>query len=355
MVSGEAAGPWRITFDTNPDECNLHCVMCEGFSEHSDRPRLRREADLPPRRMDIALIRRVVAEAKPLGLREIIPSTMGEPLLYEGFDAILDLCREFDVKLNLTTNGTFPRRSASEWARRICPVGSDVKVSWNGARPETAQAVMKGIRWEVAQKNLREFLAVRDSIAREGGNRCTVTLQTTFLETNVEELPEMVRLAARLGIDRVKGHHLWVHFPGIADQSMRRNEGAVARWNRIVEEAHSAVEQFRKPDGGAVRLENILPIGPTGEEAPHEWDCPFLGREAWVAPEGRFNPCCAPDALRRTLGDFGSLERRPLAEIWNGSEYLELVEGYRKHALCRSCTMRRPQGLPPSPSTEVTV
>src|SRR5207253_2951864 len=26
------AGPWRITFDTNPDTCNLHCVMCE---EHS--------------------------------------------------------------------------------------------------------------------------------------------------------------------------------------------------------------------------------------------------------------------------------------------------------------------------------
>jgi hypothetical protein len=27
-----AKGPWRITFDTNPDTCNLRCVMCE---EHS--------------------------------------------------------------------------------------------------------------------------------------------------------------------------------------------------------------------------------------------------------------------------------------------------------------------------------
>ncbi len=25
-------GPWRITFDTNPDNCNLKCIMCE---EHS--------------------------------------------------------------------------------------------------------------------------------------------------------------------------------------------------------------------------------------------------------------------------------------------------------------------------------
>ena len=24
-------GPWRITFDTNPDDCNLHCIMCQGY------------------------------------------------------------------------------------------------------------------------------------------------------------------------------------------------------------------------------------------------------------------------------------------------------------------------------------
>jgi hypothetical protein len=28
-------GPWRITFDTNPDTCNLRCIMCEEHSPHS--------------------------------------------------------------------------------------------------------------------------------------------------------------------------------------------------------------------------------------------------------------------------------------------------------------------------------
>ena len=27
--------PWRITFDTNPDTCNLNCIMCEEFSPYS--------------------------------------------------------------------------------------------------------------------------------------------------------------------------------------------------------------------------------------------------------------------------------------------------------------------------------
>jgi glycosyltransferase involved in cell wall biosynthesis len=28
-------GPWRVTFDTNPDDCNLRCVMCEEHSPFS--------------------------------------------------------------------------------------------------------------------------------------------------------------------------------------------------------------------------------------------------------------------------------------------------------------------------------
>ena len=31
----ERPGPWRITFDTNPDDCNLHCIMCEDHSPYS--------------------------------------------------------------------------------------------------------------------------------------------------------------------------------------------------------------------------------------------------------------------------------------------------------------------------------
>ena len=31
----DRSGPWRITFDTNPDDCNLHCIMCEDHSPYS--------------------------------------------------------------------------------------------------------------------------------------------------------------------------------------------------------------------------------------------------------------------------------------------------------------------------------
>ena len=44
-----------------------------------------------------------------VGLEEIIPTTMGEPLMYKEFPEFIKLCHEFPgIQMNLTTNGSFP-------------------------------------------------------------------------------------------------------------------------------------------------------------------------------------------------------------------------------------------------------
>jgi glycosyltransferase involved in cell wall biosynthesis/MoaA/NifB/PqqE/SkfB family radical SAM enzyme len=336
-------GPWRITFDTNPDDCNLRCIMCEEHSPHSDKQRARMAAGKPRRRMPLSLLRRVLEDSRDTPLREIIPSTMGEPLIYDHFDDIIDLCMAHGLLMNLTTNGTFPRRGAREWARRLVPILSDVKISWNGATKGTQEAIMLGTRWDRVRENLRTFLAERDAHARTGGHRCRVTLQLTFLESNVGELADIVRLAASLGVDRVKGHHLWAHFEQLKSLSMRRSPEAISRWNAAVREARRAVEENPLADGRRVLLENFheLEEGAVEDLAPGA-RCPFLGKEAWVSAEGRFDPCCAPDEQRRTLGEFGNLHQVGIQDVWNGEDYRRLRETYPEHPLCRSCNMRQP-------------
>ena len=336
-------GPWRITFDTNPDTCNMRCVMCEEHSPYSPSQAARKKEGKPRRLMPVELIRRVVADAAANGLREIIPSTMGEPLLYKRFEDILDLCAQYSVRLNLTTNGTFPRLGAKAWAERIVPVASDVKISWNGATKATQEAIMLGSAWEEVLANVRAFIEVRDAHAAGGGNRCRVTFQLTFQEANVGELADIVRLAIELGVDRVKGHHLWAHFDEIKNQSMRRNPEAIRRWNNAVLAAKEAAAERPLPNGRYVLLENFSLLAEDAKDdlAPGG-PCPFLGREAWVSALGRFDPCCAPDALRRSLGDFGNLHEQRLTDIWNGERYRSLVATYRNRDLCLSCNMRKP-------------
>ena len=337
------AAPWRITFDTNPDTCNMKCVMCEEHSPHSPQQQARRQAGRARRVMPFELIEHVVRDAAPHGLREIIPSTMGEPLLYDRFDDVLGLCHEHGVMLNLTTNGSFPRHGATEWAKRIVPVTSDVKISWNGATKATQERVMIGSDWDQALANVRDFIAVRDAHAAQGGNRCRVTFQLTFLQTNVAELADIVRLAVSLGVDRVKGHHLWAHFEAIEGESMRRSPESIARWNAAAHAAIEVAESGRLPNGKRVLLENIILLDETatGDIAPGG-QCPFLGKEAWVSAVGRFDPCCAPDEQRRTLGDFGDLHQASIMDVWNSPVYAELVATYRNRSLCIGCNMRQP-------------
>ena len=78
---------------------------------------------------------------------------------------------------------------------------------------------MLGSNWERVVENVRTFIQVRDEHARTGGNRCRVTFQLTFMEINHVQIPAVVELAAQLGVDRVKGHHLWVHTPKMKGQS----------------------------------------------------------------------------------------------------------------------------------------
>ena len=338
----EGVGPWRITFDTNPDDCNLSCIMCEDHSPYSKTQETRRSLGLPKRRMDIDLIRQVLADSPGTRLREIIPSTMGEPLLYRHFEEILALCAQHGVLLNLTTNGTFPQKGAKAWAELLVPVTSDVKISWNGAIKETQEAIMLRSNWESVLQNVRTFVEVRDAHAATGGNRCRVTFQLTFMQVNFEELPDIVRLAAELGVDRVKGHHLWIHVAQMKNQSMRRSAQSVREWNAVVKKAHFVADSYRLPNGKKVLLENIYELGEQADEIAPGGVCPFLGQEAWVASDGRFNPCCAPDALRRTLGDFGNLHESSLLDIWQGEAYRSLRANYMQNSLCRGCNMRKP-------------
>jgi MoaA/NifB/PqqE/SkfB family radical SAM enzyme len=293
--------------------------------------------------MEVALAERLVHEAADAGVREIIPSTMGEPLLWGGMDRLADLCAERGLLLNLTTNGTFPLRGAAAWAERLAPVASDVKVSWNGATAATAEAVMAGLDFARAVENVRAFVAVRDRLARPG-RRCRVSFQVTAQEANVHELAGIVRLAASLGVERVKVNHLQPRLPHLAARSLRRSREGIRRWNAAVALARAAAEERRLASGDGVLLENVAPLAEDPAAPASAGPCRFVGREAWVHPDGRFAPCPHPAAARGELGDFGSVRTLPLREVWDGEPLRRLVATWEEHPVCRTCPLRRPGG-----------
>lgn len=335
---------WRITLDTNPEDCNLNCIMCEEHSPYSNfKQKLFDETGIHHRRMPGEWIESIFKEAKELGVQEIIPSTMGEPLIYKNIEKFFLFARKYGIKINLTTNGTFPGKSIEEWAKLIIPVTSDTKISLNGATKTTAEKIMQGLDFDKQKENIRSFVDYRNKYFIKTGYFSRVTLQLTFMQNNMHELPDIIKLAAELDIDRIKGHHLWTHFDEIKELSFKKDEKSMQKWNEIVDLAYKAAENYRKPNGQKILLEQIDYLKPQeNTEVPFEYECPFLEKELWVSATGKISPCCAPDEQRNSLGDFGNYPETSIKDVFKSAVYRKLVENYKEHQLCKVCVMRKP-------------
>lgn len=326
--------PKRITFDTNPGICNLNCIMCDTHSLFfkDKRPKTR----IPV--MDFELVKSIIYEGVEHGLKEVIPSTMGEPLLYKHMEEMFLLAKETGIHVNLTTNGTFPRLGVEKWSEFILPVTSDIKISFNGVSAEINQHIMKGIDHQKQVNDIRKLVALRNKFKAGGKSKTTITLQLTLMEYNLSHLKDIVFFAEELGIDRVKAHHLWVTSPEIEDQNLRRSEESVKSWNAVAKELKNLSSNLN------VRLENMDEISLDGEHQRFADDmvCPFLGREAWISADGKFNVCCCPDELRKQFGRFGNVKKdKSLYSLWSSSQYKELVANWGEHENCQKCNMRR--------------
>ncbi|MBN1215454.1 MAG: radical SAM protein [Candidatus Lokiarchaeota archaeon] len=328
-------GPWRLTFDTNPDLCNLNCVMCE---EHSIYTKHNKKKN---RLMDFQIIKKVVREAKEYGLREIIPSTMGEPLLYPYMEDLIRLTKENYLKLNITTNGTFPGLGVEKWAKLILPIVSDIKISINGATKEIAENIMIGMNFKKFLNDIDILIKMRDIIIKNQINYPSITFQITFMEQNLKELINIIKLAINHNIDRVKGHHLWITHPELQKESLRRNNDSINRWNKHVEKIIEYVKNNPLENGKQIFLENFLEL--SLKKRSKDWACPFLGKEGWIAFDGTFNVCCAPDNLRRTLGEFGNVLEHNIIDLWNSEIYQSLVKNWNKYQVCQICNMKKPK------------
>ena len=104
-------------------------------------------------------------------------------------------------------------------------------------------------------------------------------------------------------------------------------------------------ENERLKNGNRIKLDNIyaIPYNHNNEVIPKEYICPFLGREAWIAWDGTFNVCCAPDNLRKTLGYYGNIDRNNFMELWNNEKYIKLVNNWGSYDVCKMCNMRKPK------------
>ena len=281
----------RLTLLTNPDLCNLHCPLC--FLNQRGQGGGVGEM---PFEIAKAAIERYAAERDERGnrlLREVIPSTMGEPLLYSKFDELLQICQVNSLKLNLTTNGTFPGKWRDEFGmRKLLAACSDIKVS-------SLSFEMGGISNSQWRENVKRLLDCRDRM-KVDGNAClaTVSLQVTLHGENAPDestalkwAKDILLFAENNDIHRIKWNPVVILDGASAELRSRYSVNKDVLDKLRLELQTGELRSSKVKNEGSLFFDRPVGLCPVGGKCVA---CPFED-EVWVWPDGHEDHCPNPE------------------------------------------------------------
>ena len=169
----EGKSPYLVDWAITP-KCNLSCQHCRGFPEGE---------------VSTERARRLIAEIAELGPDWVIVEG-GEPLLREDIFELLGLMRDRRLTVHLITNGMLVNPQIISALKQL---GIKVMVSIDGATRATYEAIRDGASFDRVVRSARSY-------AKAG---LLEAINFTLLRTNYTEIPGLLELAARIGVERV--------------------------------------------------------------------------------------------------------------------------------------------------------
>jgi radical SAM protein with 4Fe4S-binding SPASM domain len=269
---------------------------------------------------------------------------LGEPLLAPDLLRMVEYAAGRGIDVGFNTNGTLLTRAASE--RLIRARLAWLCVSLDGATAETYEGVRDGSDFRRVRRNV---VALVETKRRLGAEAPELSLVFVAMRRNVHELPELVRLAADWGLPKLWVQNLSHSFsdtdPSGSYRDIRlfaRNEALWSEPNpeaaRLFDEARAVAEELAV-DLRLPRLEQP----PPRPVAPGEPACHWPFESAYVAHDGRVQPCCMVMGADRAV--LGRLDDGGFADVWRGEEYERFRAGLLGDAeppeVCRGCSLYR--------------
>jgi MoaA/NifB/PqqE/SkfB family radical SAM enzyme len=314
------------------NRCNLLCTTCPRTYEQ-----LEPEADMP-----WELFTSILGQYPKIA--RVVLHGIGEPMLVKDLAARVAYLKERGTYVLFNTNGTLLTEANG---RALIEAGLDeLRVSLDAAEAGVYEMVRGKDFFAKIVTNVGNFTKLQREM---GAAKPRVSLWLTGLRETVDQLPEFVRLAHRVGVYEVYLQRL-VFF----DEPM--SEGSLARAESALFEHTTEREEALIAEAGRVAEELGVMFSASGAVDPGESirqqrdDSPWsLCRRPWslmyITANGRVLPCCIAPFSMKGYGAFtlGDATQATLKEIWNGAEYQRFREGLLTSApppACANCGLR---------------
>ncbi len=304
--------------------CNLRCRMCS-YWRYESQPEMSTERLLS-----------LIDELADMGVRKIHFSG-GEPLLRSDiFDAI-GRCTARKIRANITTNGTMVDH---ERAKMLVKSGArSVSVSIDGPTAKVHDQI-RGVdgAFKKAVSAVERLAEARDKYSRR--KRMRIRINTVLQRDNWRHLPEIVRLAGKLGADEM--HPMPVD-PKKPAMLIKKSE--IKDFNLCIA---PEVETLRIRLGFSTDPLLVYPFGQSKDDINHaregryalgffdEHLCYVPWLHLFIAWNGDVYPCCM---TRGRVKSLGNLIENSVEEVFTGEEYSRLRRVFIRNRLpeCARC------------------
>lgn len=200
----------------------------------------------------------------------------------------------------------------------------DITISFDGATKETFESIRAGSNFETTLEKLAMIKKLREiNLSRTYAH---FSFNFVALRRNIEELPEVLRIAHRFGIEDVGvadyafGEMEFdvesLRFePKKANEILDRCEALAAELGIIFSRPPRYAEETPAPPkmGLLQKLSRVRRLLPEANRFPRRCSSPWT--EPYIRTDGSFNPCCASREY------LGTIKTHSFAEVWNGWRY----------------------------------
>jgi len=337
----EEIPPPKLLVIESTSRCNLKCEMCPRTIDSSPSGEY---GDL-----DENFLPNV--ESTIRNTSSVCLSWMGEPLLNKRLPEIIRRIRTINpgVHISLTSNGML---LSEETAHTLIDSGLDsVNISIDAADPTIYRKIRVGAELETVKANIRTLNRLKDEHAVR-----TPAIGIAYVagETNIRQMPDLVSLAADLGVTNVSLTMMddftltaaYRNRMSLNDGIREQGREAFARTELAAREKNITLTyemplqffNFLGISRSGYEVEPILLDNEVSDEQIRQLGlqkgCQVPWQDAFIAHNGDVHPCCVSPRV------LGSLGRNTFEEIWNGRAYREFrrrLKSDNTNEECRRC------------------
>lgn len=279
--------PRRLVLELT-NACNLNCVMCG-----------RNAADFKLTSFDMDIFHSL----EPLmdTIEEVTLMGWGEPTIHPHFNEMLEIINKHSARKYFCTNGM----NLKNIKKAIFDYKVDVfAVSLDGATDETNSRIRRGSKIEQIAADLKDIVAEKK---RRGANYPYINFVFCAMKSNIDELPELVKLAAEIGLDEVKAVYLTAFNDNLLEESLWGCE-------EKIKEVFDETERLGEKLGIAIKLPHLIGEDIAGDKL-HK-DCFVSWRDFFLGSDGFVRPC-----MSTPVKFFKYDKNKDFMEMWNSPEY----------------------------------